>query len=97
MMSDEEFKYEIVKLVTYMIVSAKGLVIEPKLYGPLRLIDSVSRLVDILNRKGLATKELLELKKKIDERKMVLMSSNEEFIKLLNELVIDATKILDKY
>jgi len=97
MMSDEEFKYEIVKLVTYMIVSAKGLVIEPKLYGPLRLIDSVSRLIDILNKRGLATKELLELKRKIDERKMVLMSSKKEFIKLLNELVIDTTKILDKY
>jgi len=72
-------------------------VIEPKLYGPLRLIDSVSRLIDILNKKGLATEELLELKKKIDERKMVLMASEKAFIKLLDELVVDATKILDKY
>jgi len=97
MISDEEFKYEIVKLIAYMITSAKGLVIEPKLYGPLRLIDSVSRLIKILDDRKLVTQDLLELKKKIDSRKIILMSSKEKFIELLDELVADVTKILEKY
>lgn len=93
----DDFQYEILKLISYMIVSARGLVLEPKLYGPLRLIDSVSRLVAILDKKGLATKELLELKEKIDKNKTVLMVSREKFIDLLKELVISVTAILDKY
>ncbi len=96
MINDEKFRYEIVKLIAYMITSAKGLVTEPKLYGPLRLIDSASRLIKILDERNLATEELKELKEKIDKRKIVLMSSKEEFLKLLDELVADVAKILGK-
>lgn len=95
--SDEEFKYEIIKLIAYMISSARGLILEPKLYGPLRLIDSVSRLIEMLNKKKLVTRELLELKKKIDSKKMVLMSDKEKFVELLDELVSDVTRTLEKY
>jgi len=96
MRSDEELKLDIIKLISYMIVSAKGLVREPKLYGSFRLLDSISRLVDILRKYGLATDEMLKIKAEIDGRKVILMSSREEFKKLLYDLTLEVAKIIDK-
>jgi len=39
---------EIIKLFTYMVTSARGCIDEPKIYGPFRLIDSISKLYSIL-------------------------------------------------
>jgi hypothetical protein len=39
---------QIFEIVSYMTVSARNLLEEPARYGPFRLVDSVSRLVDIL-------------------------------------------------
>jgi len=41
---------EIIKLFAYMITSARGCVDEPKIYGPFRLVDSISKLYGILKK-----------------------------------------------
>ncbi|MGC8974654.1 MAG: DUF6092 family protein [Thermoprotei archaeon] len=44
---DEHFK-----LLAFLITSARGRVDEPHLYGPLRLVDAASKLIDIMKLEG---------------------------------------------
>jgi hypothetical protein len=90
----EELRYDLLKLFCYMITSARGCVEEPKLYGPFRLIDSVERIITLLDNEGLADDFLKRERAKIEENKEILMQDEEGFIKFLDELVIDFTKKL---
>ncbi len=74
-------------------MSARGCVDEPPLYGPLRLIDAASRLIDIMEE-GKANNKLLKLKELIEEKKYLVMYDEEEFVKLLDELFKELAKII---
>ena len=74
------------KLLAFLITSARGCVDEPPLYGPLRLVDAAARLIDIMEKEGKATPEIVELQKLIEEKKDLVMYDEEEFIKFLDEL-----------
>lgn len=86
---DEHFK-----LLAFLITSARGCVDEPHLYGPLRLIDAASRLINIMKDEGKATDELLNIQKLIEEKKNLVMYNEEEFIKLLDDLSKELAKII---
>ncbi len=75
-------------LFCYMAASARGLVDEPKMYGPLRLIESIERMIGILEDEGRTDEFYLKLKDKIHENKYVLMSDEDEFIELLDDVVV---------
>ena len=91
---EEKIRYDLLKLFCYMIVSARGLVEEPKLYGPLRLLDSVERIITLLDNEGLADDFLKKERVKIEENKYLVMQDEAGFTKFLDELVIDFTKKL---
>jgi hypothetical protein len=93
-MKEEKLRYELFKLFCYIVTSARGCVDEPKLYGPFRLIDSVERIIALLDNEGLADDFLKKEQAKIEENKYLLMQDEEGFIKFLDELVIDFTKKL---
>lgn len=93
-MKEEKLRYELLKLFCYIVTSARGCVDEPKLYGPFRLIDSVERIITLLDNEGLADDFLKKERAKIEENKYILMGDEKGFIKLLDELVIDFTKRL---
>ena len=78
---------EIFELVSYMTVSARNLLEEPARYGPFRLVDSVSRLVDILETHGLSSKRLAGLQTKIEDLKYSAMGPEEEYRAFLEGLV----------
>ena len=88
---EEKFKYDLLKLFCYMITSARGCIEEPKLYGPFRLIDSVARIIALLDNEGLADDLLKKEMAKIEENKYLLMEERGKFIEFLDELVIDFT------
>ncbi|SFG38134.1 hypothetical protein SAMN05660649_01498 [Desulfotomaculum arcticum] len=75
-------------LLGYVVSSAKELVVDPKLYGPLRLVDTASRLIGILMEEGRSDDFLVSLKDYIDENKHLVMTDEAEFIAFLNELVV---------
>jgi hypothetical protein len=82
-------------LVGYMLTSARGLVDEPPLYGPFRLIDGASRLCEILAQEDEEYSGFYkDLKSKIDARKYTVMTDTDTFINLMDELVYDFTKKL---
>jgi len=90
----EKLRYDLLKLFCYIITSARGCIEEPKLYGPFRLIDSVERIITLLDNEGLADDFLKKERAKIEEKKYLVMQDAEGFTKFLDELVIDFTKKL---
>jgi hypothetical protein len=96
-MTNDTLANELFDLVGYMLTSARGLIDEPPLYGPFRLIDGVSRLCDILTREENEDETFYkDLKTKIEERKYSVMTDTDSFIDLMDELVLDFTKKLKK-
>jgi len=51
----------------FLVVSARGCVEEPHLYGPLRLVDAASRLIDIMRREGRSSEGLDRIQRMIEE------------------------------
>jgi hypothetical protein len=92
-MSNFEDREAVYDLVGYLVSSAKELVVDPKMYGPFRLIDAASRVIGILEQQGAADDFLLSLRDEIDEGKYVVMTDEAEFIDLLNQLVLKVAAV----
>lgn len=93
-----EAKEYVYDLATYLLTSARGCIEEPLLYGPLRLIDALSRLATISQHATCIREDefLLEAKKKIDKNKYVVMQSEEEFTKFLDSMIKEFTAELKR-
>lgn len=78
---------QVFELISYMTVSARNLIEEPARYGPFRLVDSASRLIDILKSQGLASERLDGLQAKIEGGKYSAMGPEEEYKAFLEGLV----------
>lgn len=89
---NEDLKKKVTDLLSFMCSSARGCVEEPLLYGPLRIIDSVRRIIDILETVGIEDDFLEREKRKIEERMNLVMYDEQGFIELLDELVMDFAK-----
>lgn len=80
-------------LALFLLTSARGCVDEPLMYGPLRLLDAISRLVN-LSKYGECIEEdpfLLKAKEKIDQNKYMVMSSEEKFVEFMDHLIREFT------
>lgn len=77
-----------------MITSACNLMYETKDYGPFRLIDAASRLIDILSENGLSSPELEKIRDHIEQGKFSIMNEKTEFYSFLNELVLYITSLI---
>ena len=88
----------IFELSLYMLTAARGCVGEPLIYGPLRLVEGISRLVDIYSQtEGFRPDPfLLKAKKEIDENKYQVMASEENFIAFMDKLIIEFTDELKR-
>lgn len=74
-------------LICYMATSARGCVDEPKLYGPFRLVDSIERLINIMEESGRANDFYLRIREKIEKEKYSVMNDKEKFVSFLDEIV----------
>lgn len=88
---------EIIKIFSFMVSSARGCVDEPKIYGPFRLIDSISKLYSILKENNLIGKnDLSKIIEKIDRKKYIFMTDEKEFVFLLDEIIDDFADLLSE-
>ncbi|MGB9726425.1 MAG: DUF6092 family protein [Fervidicoccaceae archaeon] len=92
--SAESREYEYIKLLSFLITSARGLVDEPQLYGPLRLIDAAARLISLMRSEGMDVSKLERLEKMIEENEDLVMIDKGKFIEFLDELVLELTSII---
>jgi hypothetical protein len=86
----------LLELAAFLATSARGCIDEPPVYGPFRLIDALSRLID-LPRYATCLKDddfLRKIKAEIDEKKFSVMSDTEEFQNMLESVVLQVTRHL---
>ena len=76
-------------LTVSLLTSARGCMDEPKVYGPLRLIEALSALTNIYDYDVLEKDEfLLNAKNEIDTKLVpAVMQSEEDFKKMLDDLI----------
>ena len=87
---------EIIKLFAYMITSARGCIDEPKIYGPLRIVDSISKLYRILKENNLiGNEEVAKIIEKIEDKKYSCMTDEKEFIAMLDDVIDDFVVLLN--
>ena len=87
---------EIIKLFAYMVTSARGCVDEPKIYGPFRLVDSISKLYSILKENNLiGNGEVSKIIEKIEEKKCSCMTDEKEFVTMLDDVIDDFVALLN--
>ena len=89
-----EFEQEFFELVCFMVTSARNLIQENRLYGPLRLVDAVSRLVSILEKLDLKSPRLAEIQEQIEEGEDTVMESEEKFTVFLENLVMNLVPLM---
>ncbi len=78
----------IFELLCYMIVSAKNLDQETKMYGPFRLVDAASRLIEILEESGIGDEFLSQVRSMIEANKYKVMTDKEGFVAFLDDLAL---------
>jgi len=90
----DELEQEFFELICYMVTSARNLIQENKLYGPLRLVDAVSRLVDVLEKLDLKSPRLEVIQGQIKDGEDTVMESEEKFTAFLENLVMDLVPLM---
>lgn len=78
------------ELSLFLLTAARGCVDEPKMYGPLRLVDALSRLVDIYSKTDKLEPDpfLLKAKEEIDTKKYLVMASEDDFVAFIDSLIV---------
>jgi hypothetical protein len=90
----DEIEQEFFELTCYMVTSARNLIQENRLYGPFRLIDAASRLIDVVERLDLKSPRLEAIQKQIEEGKDLVMESEEDFTAFLENLVMSLVHLM---
>jgi len=76
-------------LAVSLLTSARGCIDEPKVYGPLRLVEALSALTTIFDYDIVEKDEfLLNAKNEIDNKLVpAVMQSEEDFTRMLDDLI----------
>jgi len=82
-----EIEEQFFELICYMIVSARNLIQETKLYGPLRLVEAAGRLLSLLERHGFHIPAATVLQKQIETAKASVGEDKVSFTIALEDLV----------
>jgi len=89
---------ELFEIIGYLLTSARGLVDEPKMYGPFRIIEGVSRICRLLEKEESQYRDFYKkLREEIDREKFTVMNNEEAFVNLLDKVVLEYAKQLKKY
>jgi hypothetical protein len=87
-MSSPAVKAEFIGLICYLVSSARGLVGEPKLYGPSRLVEATRRLIHLADECGMHHATLEEVARQIEENRLAALTEGEDaFVRFLDNLV----------
>lgn len=88
-------KEKIYELFCFILTSARGCVDEPPIYGPLRLLETYSRLVESLDDNSV---DLFwhTLKEQIDSYKTDAMYDQERFVKAIDRTLASVVEYIQK-
>lgn len=86
------------ELLAFLVVSSRGVIDEPSLYGSFRLMDAAGRMLGFILDNGKVSDEdaLRRMKERIDEGKMQMMTDEQGYVAFTEEMVRVVTKTLKK-
>ncbi len=92
----EELRLAFLELLTYLATSAHGTIYEPRLYGPLRLMEATNRVVQLMGRLGLTDDELDAMADRVVAEAMTISTDEVHCIAFTNEAsMLFARKLRD--
>jgi len=86
-MDRDALEARIFDLIGYMVTSGRNLLDETPLYGPFRLVDAASRLIELLADEGVKSPRLSAIQKHIDAGKYSVMVDAQKFQDYLDAVV----------
>jgi uncharacterized protein DUF6092 len=91
----DDYMYD---LAMFLLTSARGCLDEPPIYGPLRLMQALSRLATTSRHMPCVSADefLLAARKKIDQNEHIAFESEEEFTKFLDSMIREFTAELKR-
>ena len=97
-MSKHATEEAIFEFATFLVTSARGLFEEPQIYGTFRLLDALTRLVEMCRRFEWYTPDpfLEQVQRRIEENSGRVMSDVDGYRKFVDELVRDFARELKK-
>ena len=88
-------KRDLLDLLAFIISSAKGCINEPKMYGPFRLVDSISRIIEMLKKNGIPIDDdINKIVEKINNEKYSLMEDERQFISMLEKVSLELLELI---
>lgn len=84
-MNSDQMESEVISLLCFLAVSARGLVAEPRMYGPMRLMQVAERLINLAEDCGIRHELLAEVAERIGEQGFEDLG--EEFIRFMDDLI----------
>ena len=87
-MNSAKLESEVISLICFLAVSARGLVDDPKIYGPMRLMEATQQLIDLAENCGVSNELLREVANRIEECPLDDLPEREEkFIQFMDDLI----------
>lgn len=80
-----ELRTACLELLTYLATSARGVIYEPRLYGPLRLMEAANRLIHLMQRLGVSDPELDALAERITAEAMLVSTDEARCVDFTDE------------
>lgn len=94
--TNAQLKAQAIKLLCFMISSAHGLLDEPKLYGPRRLVDAAEKLLELLEGTDIYDPSWRELANHIRSGKNHMQRDEDYSREFLDSVMDIATQLLLK-
>lgn len=94
MEENEERRLHVYSFIAYLVSSARGLLVEPQLYGPFRCLDAVSRFIRLLSDLGIRDPHLDELKDEVDKGKYLVLIDESEFKNFIIRLNVKLARMI---
>jgi len=85
---DSAVRSEYADLVAFILTSAHGLYKEPHSYGPMRLMDVLSRLHALCEKLGVSSEEISEIVRLIGDNRRVAFHDPERFVGVLDRAIV---------
>jgi hypothetical protein len=87
-MDNTRFESEVISLICFLAVSARELIDDPKIYGSMRLMEMIQRLVELAENCGVHNELFADVSNRIEEAPLDdLPNEEEEFIQFMDDLV----------
>lgn len=87
-MNSAKLESEVISIICFLAVSARELMNDPKIYGPMRLMETTQRLIEMAEKCGVRNELFTEVAKRIEEAPLNdLPNSEDEFSQFMNDLI----------